>query len=270
MKRILLVTSLLLAGLSSMSAQQVDSSKLQALDSMLQRYVKALETEGVESKYEECDFMISACTDSILRQHTALRLYDHYYSSKFMGDEAVAIHIYDKWFAGKKVKMKSDVDLLNAGIFAEFNRETLIGMKAPVVELTNMEGAKVESPLGGKYTVLYFYDTDCSTCKVESPLLKMLLDRGLFDVRLDAVYVGDNEVAWKEYVAETLNVESPKVEVRNLWDPENQSDFLRAYGLLQTPRMFLVAPDGRVVGRMLNTEALFRLLLVYLQMDEEE
>jgi hypothetical protein len=40
------------------------------------------------------------------------------------------------------------------------------------------------------------------------------------------------------------------------WDPDLESDFQRKYGVLQTPRMFLVAPDGTVVGRGLDTPAL--------------
>jgi hypothetical protein len=42
----------------------------------------------------------------------------------------------------------------------------------------------------------------------------------------------------------------------HLWDPEVESDFQRKYGVLQTPRMFLVGPDGTVVGRGLDTPAL--------------
>jgi hypothetical protein len=44
-----------------------------------------------------------------------------------MGAEAVAIHVLDKWFIDGPVRMYDDVDLLHARIFADFNRQSLIG-----------------------------------------------------------------------------------------------------------------------------------------------
>jgi hypothetical protein len=49
----------------------------------------------------------------------------------------------------------------------------------------------------------------------------------------------------------------------HVWDPELESDYQRKYGVLQTPRMFLIAPDGTVVGRGLDTPALQMLVDKY-------
>jgi hypothetical protein len=49
--------------------------------------------------------MIEAATDSLVRQAVALRVYDHYLGSPVMGTEAVAIHIYDKWFKTGKISI---------------------------------------------------------------------------------------------------------------------------------------------------------------------
>lgn len=261
MKRIVVI-SLLLAVFFPLRAQ-IDSTRLDAMDKMLDIYIGALEKEPVDIKEQECDFIISACTDSILKQHAAIRLYTYYFASSLMGDEAVAIHIYDNWFANRNVAMQSDIDLLNAGIFADFNRTSLIGAPAPVLELEGISGETVTFPLKERFSVLFFYDTTCSRCKMETALLGSLLDSGRFGFSLYAIYVGDNREAWEEYASANLKTDADDISVSHVWDPEIVSGYQKLYGVMQTPRMFLVAPDGRIVGRMLNTEALIKLLIHY-------
>ena len=211
----------------------------------------------------ECDFLIGACADSLVRQHVGIRLYDHYVTSALMGDEAVAIYLYDNWFAPRRIAFESEIDLLNAGIYADFNRHSLIGMQAPAVTLESMDGAQVALPRTGGFSVVYFYDTECSRCRLESALLRMLLSSGQFPLTFCAVYTGDRREAWERYAGEQLAIVSEAVQVLHLWDPELGSDFQRLYGVLQTPRLFLLAPDGRILGRQLDTEALLELLKIY-------
>ena len=180
-----------------------------------------------------------------------------------MGSETVAIHILDEWFFSGKVKMYNDIDLLNAKIFADFNRQSLIGLKAPQLTLLtrNNESRDLFSEAPGAYKILYFYDAGCAKCKYETPRLVSLLAEGEYPVELIAVYVGDSTQAWDEYVAKYYSVlQAGDVQITHLWDPEVDSDFQRKYGVLQTPRMFLISPDGTIIGRGLDTSALAQLL----------
>jgi hypothetical protein len=56
------------------------------------------------------------------------------------------------------------------------------------------------------------------------------------------------------------DVSSDAVSVSHLWDPQIDSDYQRKYGVIQTPRIFLVDPDGVIVGRGLDAKALSRML----------
>lgn len=224
-----------------------------ALGTKLQEYFTALAGEPADVQNQECDFLIASCQDSLVRQYVALKIYDHYLQSKIMGDDAVAVHVAQKWFLSKKVAMASDLDLLNAQIFVEFNKSSLIGMPAPVVKLFDPSGATVSVPAKGQYSVLYFYDTGCATCKVETPRLQRLAASGDFPVTVYAIYVGADAAAWEQY-------RSGLEEFVHLWDPEITSNWQRLYGMLKTPGMFLVAPSGNIVGRGLDTPALQILL----------
>ncbi len=245
---------------SAAGASRPDSAGLAALDAKLSEYLLALAPQTERVKAGECDFLISSCEDSLLRQRIALKAYDFYITSHLMGDEAVAIHIFDEWFASGKVKMLSDVDLMNAKVFADFNRSSLLGCAAPRLTLQNMGGGLESAPRDGKVSLLFFYDTSCTKCKVETILMKQLLRGGEYAFDLFAVYTGTSRTEWEEFIKKNYGFETPLVNVHHLWDPELSSDFQRLYGVLQTPRIFLVAPDGEIIGRGLDTEALIKLL----------
>lgn len=253
---------LILMALAFPLAAQIDSTKLSSLDTRLEQYFSLLEREDSKVKIEECDALIGAATDPSLRQAIALKAYEHYKDSPLMGDEAVAIHLTDTWFATGKVPMRSERELFDAKMFAEFNRQSLIGLQAPKMELATPFGEimTVPDPDSGSFEVLYFYDTDCAKCKLETATLASLLNDKDYPLTVYAIYVGTNEENWKQWREQRFRIEAEETEVVHLWDPDVSSDFLSKYGVLQTPRMFLVDPDGTIVGRSLDTEALQTLL----------
>lgn len=265
MKRftVVLIFAFLLSITFRLEAQQLDSSVRAALDERLTEYFKALETEGTEVQKEECDFLISTAKDSLVRQYVALRIYDHYLSSPVMGSEAVALHVFDKWFMPGHVSMGGDIEMLNARIFADFNRQSMIGERAPELAMETIDSVKTVlfgSADDRRYKVLFFYDTDCAKCKVESILLRNVIDTEDFPIDLYAVYAGDDRARWEAYVADRLSFDVSRTKVMHLWDPQLDSDFQRKYGVVQTPRMFLISPDGIILGRGLDSQALSQML----------
>lgn len=241
-----------------------DTAIFNALDSKLREYFEAIRREPVDVQKAECDFLIENSTDSLVRNHVAQTIYDHYLDSPVMGAEAVAIHVYDNWFQPGKAHMRSDMDLLGARIFAEFNRQSQIGCKAPELPMTSLAGEPVglftESDRKDRFRVLYFYDTDCAKCRMQSILLSNVLATEDFPIDFYAIYTGDDRKQWNEYVEERFDISSVKTCITHLWDPEIDSDFQRKYGVLQTPRLFLVAPDGIIKGRGLDALALSQML----------
>ena len=223
------------------------------LGAKLEEYFTALAGENPTVQSAECDFIIESCKDSLVRQYVALKVYNHYLSSRIMGDDAVAVHVAEKWFLSGKVAMASDEDLLNAQIFTEFNKSSLIGSQAPSVSLTGVDGASVSVPAAGSYNVLYFYDTSCTTCRLETTRLAELAASGKYEMTVYAIYVGADAAAWEKYRANLP-------EAVHLWDPSADAEWQRAYGVLKTPAMFLIGPDGKILGRGLDTPAL-RILL---------
>ena len=217
MRSLALILSFLLPLMAA--ARQADSTKTSALGKKLSEYYETLKHESLDVQKNECDFLIESTSDSLLRQFVALDIYGHYRDSKIMGAENVAVHIYDRWFASGAVEMKDEADLSEARAFADFNRRSLIGEKAPSIYMETMDG-EVLDVFGpedgmGSFRILYFYDTDCSKCALETSMLRKLLTNHDYPVELYAIYVGDDRQAWNDYAAGQLSVDG----AIHLWDP---------------------------------------------------
>ena len=263
--KLFIALALILCPAYASMAQELDSLTQKALSEKLGEYYLAMEREGTDVQKQECDFLIDAATDSLVRQYVALDIYDHYMNSPVMGSEAVAIHVLDKWFVTGRVKMKTEIDLINARVFADFNRQSLVGLPSPSITMSDMDGK--EMTLFGEgsgpmkyFSILFFYDTDCAKCKIESILMRNLLEDRNYPVEFFAIYSDDSESAWREYVETQLNIDASEVNVTHLWDPELDSDFQRKYGVIKTPCIFLVRPDGMIIGRGLDSKGLFSML----------
>ena len=260
MKKVLLTLILALLGIS-MFAQgipdkhHVDSVAFARLDQMLTGYTAGIERESVEVKKAECDFLISSVRDSLTMQHIALWLYDHYKDSELMGDEAVAIHVYDSWFKPGTIAMRSEFDRLDADIFVTFNRNTLLGMTAPEVELRGPCGRKVKVPQNGSYSVLFFFDTSCAKCQLEAQVLPGIMEKVEFPTRFYAVYCGQIKKEWRQF-RRKFKIHNRKVGIVHAWDPKMDTDYLRLYGVISTPRLYIADVDGEILGRRLEPESL--------------
>ena len=266
LKKIVILITFLLCTLvcGAEGRVQKDTAVLNALSAKLHEYFEAMKYEPVQVQMGECDFLIESTSDSLLKSHVARTIYDHYSSSPVMGAEAVAIHVYDQWYKPGLVKMSSEAELLGAKIFAEFNRMSQVGCSAPELQMEASDGSLVQlfdhDDAQNCFRVLYFYDTDCSNCKIQSILLSNLLATESFPVEFYAIYTGDNRESWMKYITERFDMPHTSAKVVHMWDPEIDSDFQRKYGILQTPRMFLVAPDGVISGRGLDAYALAQML----------
>lgn len=275
---------------------------LDSLGRLLNEYVRALDEYGASYKSAECDEIIAYCRDDSTRHFTARHLFQHYMDSPLMGDEAVAIHLYDKWFAEGKgagashtqesaIPFTSEEEAFAAKIFVEANRKSLLGMPAPALRLYDENdnevslftsasevrpGDRTTSALSassllasdGRLRVLYFYATDCSVCKLYSKQLEVLLSRCSRPVDLVAVYTGRDRENWETYVRERLSWRGANVRIINLWDAEGKGEFVTRYGILSTPRLFLIDTDGTIIGRRLDPEAL-RMLFERIEQDNQ-
>ncbi len=255
MKRLALIAAAVIASVGCLFAQTDSLYRYAGLDSLLTEFYVTLEREDIAVKNAEFDSLISSCRDSLTRQHVTLSVFDHYRHARVMGEEAVAIHIYDTWLATGAVRTATDIELMDAQIFADFNRSSLLGMTAPKLTLFKPGGGSRTVPADGRVSVLFFYDTSCAKCRLESRLLPSVLAQVDFPMDFYAVYVGTDKKEWKAF-RRNFKIPGRKVKLVHLWDPEMDSDYQRYYGVTGTPKMFLIWKDGEILGRRLEVSNL--------------
>jgi|GEM_PF-648972 len=250
----------LLWGAQFSFGQALDSLKRAELSSKLEEYVASIEREPIALQNAEVEYIIDACTTPEAKSFTASKLFEMYSDPKIMGLEAVAVHIYDKYYKTGAVAFGDSSEKFLTEMFVSMNRKTLLGAAAPEKSLLAPDGAEVTFPLRGRTNLLFFYSTDCSKCKMESVRIKSLLESGRYPIDFVAIYLKDDMEAWKQFREERLDISSPALQVHHLWDPSGESDIASDYGLIKTPRIFLTDKDGIIIGRNLEAESLKELL----------
>ena len=272
MRRLLPI--LLALGLCLSAAAQPDTTGRYApLDSLLTQFYGALEREEVSVKNSEFDALIGSCTDSLMRQHVALSVFDHYRYSRVMGEEAVALHVYDAWIASGKVRTRSEFEMFEAERFALENRKTLIGMQAPQVTLRTPCGGRRTVPVpGDRPAVLFFYSPHCAKCRLETHALPAVLAEVDFPMDFYAINVDTDRKDFRAF-RKAIGTPNKNVRITHLWDPKSESTLLLDYGVFSTPKVFVVWKDGEILGRRLEMENLQEIIryinMLYGQEKEE-
>ena len=230
----------------------------------LRSYFEAISTMPVDSINARMDVLIASAADDDVRAAIAGRAFDYYMDCHVMGAEGVSVYIADNYFLNTRLSWPSEATWPNLYAFAEFNRQSLLGMPAPELVLESLEGGMVDvrEDVGG-YKILFFYEDACSTCVKQTPLIVSILKEysGTAPLRFYAVYTQGDRSAWAKYAITNFgSISNPKVQVFNLWDPEGASEFHKKYSVLTTPALLLLDADNRIVGRKLDAAALAELL----------
>jgi len=180
-------------------------------------------------------FMYHYCTDWLSYQ---------FETSKVIGHDAVFCHIAKtNQLAGKCYWLDEDVlDLyrkrtqrLEPILIGKIAPELIIPDTTMPEDMTQWHSSyKMEKP----YTILWFYDPDCPTCKQESKKLRVVYDslqtigKRNFDVY--AIADGKDIDRWKKYVKENnylwLNVGGNK----------GNLDYLEHFNIMSNPAMFIM------------------------------
>ncbi|MCQ2138057.1 MAG: redoxin domain-containing protein [Bacteroidales bacterium] len=254
--RILLLTAVLLSSSFVSKAQTVYDSVTEYFQSLVQLPVDRI--------IPKIDSLIMQGQDAKQQADIAGVAFDWFSSSKVMGMETVAVHIADNWFLSKKLQWSNPETYPLLYSFAEFNRSSLIGMDAPELRMTSIDGEMVSTRQGdGSYKILYFYDEMCPTCRQQTmQLAEMAKSYKGEPITIYAVNSIGNKDSWSKYIEEYFGGIKPKkyLAIKHLSDTEDSNDYRRKYGVVTTPGMVLVDPNNVIIGRNLNCDALKQLL----------
>lgn len=249
------------------AGQQDTSAKTVTSATDVQMVMQMFDGQQPSFIIPKADIFIQSGNNAEDIARTAYLVYQYYRSSKIMGYDEIAIYVADNYFLNRKYKLTDD-QFLEMKLFADSNRNSLIGMKAQKLELEDPAGSIV--PVGNDnsdYKVLYFYDDECAACKrTTAPLLQSIIKYGKnLNITLYMIYTQDDRDRWMEYIKNSVNIfpMPAKVKTIHLWDPDMKSDFVLKYGVISTPKLFLLDRNGTIIGRDLTPNALGQVIDVH-------
>lgn len=225
---------------------------------------KTVRIPGNHAIFRQIDSTIISGGADSAKARTAYTLYNFFIGSSVMGDENYAVYIAENYFLNGKLKIPNENAITLIKLYCDFNSKSLVGMENPDLTLYD----RYLEPIGindrkCRFKIIYFYDTDCSQCNIQTPLLSRFMhESGCAGVDIYAVYTGTSSEKWQKYISEN-NLECRQsqnndgnnfntIRIFHLYDPEMLSEFHILYNVMKTPQLVLVDENGIIAGRNLD------------------
>jgi len=220
----------------------------------------------------ETDILISkARKDPDVFRYVLVTLFNYYASSQIMGMDKVFYHIAEKYYVPEASWSTKDfIDKLKVQI--KEKKPLLIGNIAPDIQLVDVpaqhfaqaadDTAARRNPYVGsffnlsdvkaKYTILFFWDTDCGHCQKAMPVLHDVYERLKDkDVKVVAVHIlggVEGKEKWVKYINEHNYLDWV-----NAWNPYDFS-YKEKYDVKTTPVLFLLDEKKKIIAKQISPE----------------
>lgn len=172
-----------------------------------------------------------------------------YETSEIMGYDAIFVHLVDKYYQDKKMGWMNATVKENLTKKANALRNVLIGRIAPeMILLDTLQNPVSLHNIKTDYTLIYFWDPDCSHCKKETPLLRdfYLKDKELLNLEVYAVCM---DTSWKDMKQYIRKNELPWINVNGFYSMT--PDFRELYDVHSSPIMFLLDRNKKIIAKRL-------------------
>jgi thiol-disulfide isomerase/thioredoxin len=182
--------------------------------------------------------------------------FNFYLKSKFVGMDAVYVHLIDKYYSKGMAPWVDKENLQKMKDAANDARPTLVGKLAPNLTFINQKDSSdiklydVVSP----YTVMFFWAPDCSHCEKAIPhvleFYEKYKDKG---VEIFAVCTGlldEAKDCWKSVEKKNMK------HFVNVYDPVLLSNFKVIYNIKSTPQFLILDKDKKILSKGIGADQL--------------
>jgi thiol-disulfide isomerase/thioredoxin len=216
-------------------------------------YVKRLVVPHPDSIVRACDFIIQKSkADTGVFRYVLPTLTNYYETSKYMGMDAVFVHLAEKYYLSKQAWWADSTMLAKMGERVRDLKPTLIGGTAHNIVMydTLLRQVPLYS-IKANYTAIFFYEPDCGHCKKTTPKMVKLHEayksKGfeVFGVNLKT-----DIPEWKKFIKEY------KTRWVNVSDPYHKSFFRNYFDIYSSPVIYLIDKDKKILAKRLSAEQL--------------
>jgi len=225
--------------------------------SRLRNYFSNILIQSPDSLKPEIEKFISkTANNKVVYQYCISYLLNHFNKSSIMSHDEVFVYIADHYYFSGKAPWANKELLSTLTQRVTRLRPNLVGKIAPNLVLESETGEYMAlNQVKSKYTVVYFWEPDCSHCQKETPLLydlyKKISNNG---VQVYAIYTQYKKDIWTKYLAEK------GYDWINVWDSNYNSDFRSLYDISSTPTIYLLDKDKKIIAKRISVQTLENIL----------
>lgn len=202
--------------------------------------------DNIEESLESVDHLFEITKKNPTAQKfVAAYLIDNYENSTTLGLDAIFVHISRNHLENNKLTWANREMISRIKKRADLMEKNLVGEQAMNLIFPD-ENGEMHSLLegNGRYSVLWFYETNCELCKTQTPeLYKLYEGLKVMNIDVTAINIDNREADWK-----TL-IESNGYDWLNLCNVENNPNLMEAYGVFKTPRIYILNPKGKIIAK---------------------
>jgi thiol-disulfide isomerase/thioredoxin len=229
----------------------------------LEKYFRDVVSPSPDSTIKEADYLLLLARSSPEMYKFLLNwLTDEYINPKYMGQDAVFVHFFEKYHSKGLSNWLNEKQLTTISNRAYMLMSNLIGETAANLDMLTPSGAKMPLySVSSPYTVVVFWDPTCGHCQTELPIMDSLYNAKWKKdgVKIYAVLTETKEKdKWTDFIKKHqlenfINVyESDAQKKAN--DAAKRPSYKQLYDVIQTPTIFLLDADKRIIAKKLTLE----------------
>ena len=238
----------------------------------LEMYYREVMPQSADSLIKDIDYkLLLARTNPEMYKFLLNWFTDEYISPKFMGQDAVFVHLYEQYHSKgitTWLNQKQHDAITKRAFMVMAN---LIGEKAADLDFVDVNGKPSSLyNVDAAYTIVVFWDPTCGHCKEELPRIDSMY-RASWQQKNVKIYAVLSEAEklkteWVKYIAEHkigdwVNVYQSK-ESLDLETKEQRPSYRQLYDVVVTPTLYLLDKDKNIIAKKLTIEQINNLLEV--------
>ncbi len=227
----------------------------------LERYYREIMPQAPDSIIKALDYkLLLARTCPEMYKFLLNWLTDEYINPKYMGQDAVFVHLFNKYHSKGVSNWLNEKQLETISRRAYMQMSNLLGEKAADLEMIDSTGKPVNLySLNANFVLVAFWDPTCGHCKEEIPRIDSIYQASwkAKGVKIFAVLSEpDKKNEWIQYTKEkklfdwTHAYQTKEMEQRTT-DAQKPS-FRQLYDVIQTPTLYLLDKEKRIIGKKLT------------------
>jgi thiol-disulfide isomerase/thioredoxin len=234
----------------------------------VEKYFRDVIVQSSDTIIKDADYLLLlARTNTEMYKFLLNWLTDEYMYPKYMGQDAVFVHLFEKYHSKGISNWLNEKQVNAISNRAYMVMSNLIGEKAADLEMVDSTGKL--SPLynlNADYTIVVFWDPTCGHCREEVPRLDSFYHAKWKQqgVKMYGVLSENEKAKWLQFIKENNLKDWVHVyqtdETKKAIAESKQPGYKQLYDVTQTPTVYLLDKDKRIIGKKLTPQQMDELL----------